>query len=140
MLSTSALDIQQVFFKMTMKNQAVVTMQLLLDLNPLTQLWHMISSSRILCHNLLEYFMFVQIGSIFILGNVEDERCFSTLKFLKSNIRNRLDVHLPMVVRMFQHKFFILANFPYKEAIESWKNENKQYGDLEFDSYYCCIL
>jgi hypothetical protein len=22
-----------------------------------------------------------------------------------------------------------LANFPYKEAIETWENENKQYGD-----------
>jgi hypothetical protein len=92
MLSTSALDIQQVFFKMTMKNQAVVTMQLLLDLNPLTQLWHMISSSRILCHNRLEHFMLVQIGNILVLASVEDERCFSALKFLKSNLRNRLDV------------------------------------------------
>jgi hypothetical protein len=96
MLSTSTLDIQQDFFKMTMKNQIVVIMQLLFDLNLLIHLWHTISSSRILCHNPFEYFMLVEIGSNLVLGNMEDEKCFSTLKFLKSNLRN-----LPMVVRMF---------------------------------------
>jgi hypothetical protein len=101
MLSTSTLDIQQGFFKMTMKNQIVVTMQLPFDLNLLTHLWHTILSSRILCHNPLEYFMLVEIGNILVLGNVEDEKCFSTLKFLKSSLRNRLGVHLPMVMRMF---------------------------------------
>jgi hypothetical protein len=125
MLSTSTLDIQQGCFKMTMKNQAVVTMQLPLNLNPVTWLWHMISSFRILCHNPPEYFMLAKIGSIIVWGSVEDEKCFSILKFLKSSLCNRLGVHLPMVVKIFQHKFFILANFPYKEAIESWKNENK---------------
>jgi hypothetical protein len=34
-----------------------------------------------------------------------------------------------MVVRMFWQKFITLANFPYKEAIESWESENKWYGD-----------
>jgi hypothetical protein len=34
-----------------------------------------------------------------------------------------------VVVRMFQQKFFTLINFPYKDAIESWKSENKWYDD-----------
>jgi len=50
-----------------------------------------------------------------------DERCFSILKFLKSYHRNRLGKHLPLVVYMFGQKYFLLDNFPYKEAIESWK-------------------
>ncbi len=62
---------------------------------------------------------------------MEDEKCFSTLKFLKSNFCNRLGVHLPMVVRMFQQNFFTLVNFPYKDAIESWKSENKWYDDSQ---------
>jgi len=37
-----------------------------------------------------------------------------------------------MVVKMFQQKIFILANFPYKEVIESWKSENKWYGESWF--------
>jgi hypothetical protein len=69
---------------MTMKNQAIVAMQLPLDINPSTQLWHTISSSRILCHNLPKYFKLAKIGSILVLGTMEDERCFSTLNFLKS--------------------------------------------------------
>jgi hypothetical protein len=63
------------------------------------------------------------------LGSVENEKCFATLKFLKFSLRNRLGVYLPTVMRMFRQKKIILANFPYKEAIETWENENKQYGD-----------
>ncbi len=81
------------------------------------------------CHNLCEYLKFVEIDNILVLGNVESEKCFSTLKFLKSSFYNRLNVHPPMVVQMFQQKKITLANFPYKEAIESWKSENKWYGD-----------
>jgi hypothetical protein len=65
------------------------------------------------------------------LGYVEEERCFSTLMFLKFNFCDRLGVHLPMVVRMFQQKFFTLVNFSYKDAIESWKSENKWYDDSQ---------
>jgi hypothetical protein len=65
------------------------------------------------------------------VGYVEDERCFSTLKFLMSNFCNRLGVHLPMVVRMFQQKFFTLVNFSYKHAIESWRSENKWNDDSQ---------
>jgi hypothetical protein len=60
---------------------------------------------------------------------MEDEKCFSTLKVLKSSLYNRLGVHLLVVVRTFRQRFFTLANFPYKEAIEFWISENKWYGD-----------
>jgi hypothetical protein len=73
-----------------------------------------------------------EIGSVLVLGSVEDERCFSSLKFLKSCQRNRLGKHLPLVVRMFGQKYFSLENFPYKEAIDSWKDTKKlgQQGDV----------
>jgi hypothetical protein len=61
---------------------------------------------------------------------VKDESCFFGLKFLKSNLHNKLSCHLPMVVRMFWQKNFTLVQFPYKEAMASWKNENKRYGDV----------
>jgi hypothetical protein len=85
------------------------------------------------CHNLSKYLKLAKIGSnVHLLGYVEDERCFSTLKFLKSNFCNRLGVRLPMVVvRMFQQKFFTLVNFSHKDAIESWKSENKWYDDSQ---------
>jgi len=59
----------------------------------------------------------VEIGCCIVLGSVEDERTFSTLKFLKSYQRNHLGKHLPLIVRMFEQKYFSLENFLYKEAI-----------------------
>lgn len=56
---------------------------------------------RMFCHNIFKYVKLAEIGSVFVLGSVEDERCFSSLKFLKSNFQNRLNPHLPMVVRIF---------------------------------------
>jgi hypothetical protein len=56
---------------------------------------------------------------LFFLESVED-RCFSSLKFVKSNFQNMLRPHLPMVVKMFQQQFFTLDAFPYKDAIESY--------------------
>jgi len=67
-----------------------------------------------------------------VLDLVEDERCFSNLKFLKSCQRNRLGKHLPLVVCMFGQKYYILESFPYKEAIGSWKSAMKvgPHGDI----------
>jgi hypothetical protein len=93
----------------------------LLDINPVMKLWHNLSKSRHLCKLISEYFKLAEIGCCLVLGFVEDERCFSNLKFLKSCQRNRLGKHLPLVVRMFGQQYFSLDNFSYKEAIQSWK-------------------
>jgi hypothetical protein len=60
-----------------------------------------------------------EVGSVLVFGSVEDERCFSSLKFLKSCQRNRLGKHLPLVVRMFGQKYYAFEDFPYEEAIDS---------------------
>jgi len=79
-----------------------------------------------------EYSKLTKIGCCLVLGSVEDERCFSTLKFLKSYHRKHLGKHLPLVVWMFEQKYYGLENFPYKEAIELWKNAVKYrwHGDV----------
>ena len=69
-----------------------------------------------------EYFKLAEIGVCLVVGSVEDERCFFNLKFLKLCQRNRLEKYLPLVVRMFGQQHYILENFPYKKALESWKN------------------
>lgn len=91
-------------------------------MNPLVKLWRTLSASRPLCKLIPEYLKLAEMGSVLVLGSVEDERCFSTLKFLKSCQRNRLGKHLPLVVRMFGEKYFTLDNFPFQEAIDSWRN------------------
>ncbi len=69
-----------------------------LDVNSVIKLWFRLAQSRHLYKLISEYFKVVEIGCCFDFGSVEDERCFSSLKFLKFYDRNRLDKHLPLVV------------------------------------------
>lgn len=121
MLNASALDTQQGLFKVTMKANCESACSPPFNLNPLIKLWRTLFASRHLSKLISEYMKLAQLGSVLVLGSVEDERCFSSLKFLKSCQRNRLGKHLPLVVRMFGQQYFTLENFPYNDAIESWK-------------------
>jgi hypothetical protein len=90
------------FDKVIMKSQSKTTLKLPLELNPFTWLWHTISSSRVLCHNLLQYLKLDERNNVLVLGNVEYEHCFSSLKFLKYSLCNRLSLYcFPMVVKMY---------------------------------------
>jgi hypothetical protein len=53
-----------------------------------------------------------------ILGLVEDERYFNSVSFLKSKMRNQLNLHLQLVA-MYAQIFFTLENFPYATTFES---------------------
>jgi hypothetical protein len=75
-----------------------------------------------------KYLKLAEIGCAFVLGSVEDERTFSSLKFLKSRLRNRLEDKLPLVVRMDGQKKFTQEIFPYKKALESWRSVRMRYG------------
>ena len=55
----------------------------------------------------------------FFLG---DERLFSALNFIKSDLRNSLiNPNLTNAVRMFVSDRFDLASFPYDEALDHWQ-------------------
>jgi hypothetical protein len=125
MLNASSLDTQQGLFKVSMKANCETACAPPLGVNPLIRLWRNLSASRHLVKLIPEFFKLAKIGSVLVLGSVEDERCFSSLKFLKSCHRNRLDKHLPLVVRMFGQKYYSLKSFPYDEAIMSWKEAVK---------------
>jgi len=45
----------------------------LLDVNPLTQLWHILLAFRVLACALPEYFKLVEIAMVQVFGSVEDE-------------------------------------------------------------------
>ena len=72
-----------------------------LTTNPMIKVWRTLSPSRHLRKLISKYFKVAKIGVCLVLGSMEDERCFSNLKFLKSCQRNRLEKHLLLVVRMF---------------------------------------
>ncbi len=82
------------------------------------------------CHNLPKYFKLVEIASVLVLENVKHDMCFFNLKFLKSSLCNRLGPNVPMVMKMFLQQLFTLVQLPYKDAIESSKNESKHFSDV----------
>ena len=132
MLSGSSLDTQQALFKLSIKANCEAACAPPFNVNLLVRLWRTLTSSRHLCKLIPKYIKLAEIGSVLVLGLVEDKRCFSSVKFLKSCQRNRLDKHLPLVVRMFGQQYFTIQNFPYKEAIDSWRNAVKIGGQGDY--------
>ena len=59
------------------------------DMNPVTKLWTKLGSNVLLLSRLSEYMKVANIAMTVVLGSVEDERTFSTLKFMKSKFRNK---------------------------------------------------
>jgi hypothetical protein len=56
---------------------------------------------------------------VHVLGLVEDERCFSSLKFVKDRLRNWFSVdHLDLVIGMHAQRVFILETFPYVGSLD----------------------
>jgi hypothetical protein len=64
------------------------------------------------------------------LGSVEDERCFSSLAFLKSKLRATLDPHLPLVVGLYSQKAFTLKSFSYVATFDAWIGTSDCYNIL----------
>jgi len=53
----------------------------------------------------------VELAIIQIIDNIEDERTFSILTFMKSKLWNQLVGHLNIIIRMFTQDFFIKDSF-----------------------------
>jgi hypothetical protein len=70
-------------------------------MNPLSRLWQKLSSNALLTSKLSELVKLAEIAAVTVLGSVEDEWTFSTLNYMKSKVRNNLQEHLDLVVRMF---------------------------------------
>jgi len=96
--------------------------------NPLTKLWKTFSSSQIFVKKILEYIKLVELVIVQVIGSVEDERCFSTLTFMKTKLQNILTTHVELVIWIFSQKFFTFRDFPFGEAIQNWKDNKTQYG------------
>jgi len=75
------------------------------DCNPTTRLWERFASSAIVSQRLLEWFKLVQLCMVMIIGNVEDERTFSNMSFMKNKFHNHLIIHLDLVVKMYAQSF-----------------------------------
>lgn len=93
------------------------------DINLLNVLWQTLSVNSVFASRFPNYLKLVEMAIIIFMGNVEDERTFNTVKFLKSNLRNSLlKNHLALVVGMRQQKIFTIQSFPYNTTFSEWYN------------------
>lgn len=111
---------QSSMFKTAMMSNSERACEPPFDCNPLTRIWRVLSANSLTSHMISEYIKLAEIAVVHGIGSVEDERCFSTLGFLKNKLRNALNEHLPLVVGMFAQKMFNLRTFPYEAAFEAW--------------------
>jgi hypothetical protein len=52
----------------------------------------------------------VEIVVVLVLGYVKDEQTFSMLAFVTDKMRNKVSMHLDIIVRMFAQEFYIQGN------------------------------
>jgi hypothetical protein len=112
-LDARTLDLQTSLFKFTMKSHAKSAMEEPHDMNLVTKLWTKLGSNALLFSRLSEYMKVANIAVTAVLGSVEDKCTFSTLKFMKSKLRNRLGGNLETTMRMFSQGFYNQEMFPY---------------------------
>lgn len=97
-------------------------------MNPLTRLWRTLDANIALARQFPKYIKLAQLAIIHVLGSVEDERCFSSLTFLKDKLRNRLaSNHHSLVMEMYAQDVFTLQNFLYDPCFQSWVHSAERY-------------
>ena len=119
------LDSQQAYFKLAMVNNFKAAMELPFDVNPLTRMWRALDATSICIY--LEYEKLAMMVVVHVLDSTQDERCFSSLTFLKNKLRNSLDEHLEVVVGMYSQKIYTLQSFPYDTCFNRWALAREQY-------------
>ena len=62
---------------MAMKSNSKATMLPPFDANPRIHLWMIMNDSCLLTHSIVEYVKLAEIAVVYVLGSVEDDRCFS---------------------------------------------------------------
>jgi hypothetical protein len=121
-LSPAKLDLQTTLFTQCMKENAARMMKKPFEINPVTRLWRSIDANSFLKHQLSEYITVAEIAIVM----VQDERTSNSVSFLKTKLRNRLTKNLATTVAFKQQQFFIIEDFPYNSAYDSWRDETKR--------------
>jgi hypothetical protein len=68
----------------------------------------------------IQIFKLAKIFIVFVFGSVEDKWCFSIMCFMKwSKFKNRLKIHVDLVVMMFTHNHYSIDIFPFANVIKN---------------------
>jgi hypothetical protein len=130
-LNRRLMEDQMILFKSTMISNSPPIMQSLSIKkdDPLSLLWVKLSASSYFTGYMSEWFKLAKIAVVTVIGSVEDERTFSTLSWMKSKTRNRLNQHLDCTLRLYSQPWWRTVNvFPYKAAIDHWEAEKERRG------------
>jgi hypothetical protein len=125
------LELQHPLFKLSMASNSQAMLEAPFDINPVSCLWRMLHANIALVGQFPEYIRLAQIALVHVLGSVEDERCFSSLTFLKDKLQNRLaSDHLSVVMGLYGQQVYNLENFPYDDCFHTWvlSVERYRYG------------
>ncbi len=96
---------------MTIKTQASKAMEEFKDENLVIKLWRQFATNSLLVVHLSKFMKLVELAIVQIINNIQDERTFSSLTFMKFKFWNQLVGHLNIVIRMFTQDFFIKDSF-----------------------------
>ena len=119
-------------FKMTMKSNTNKMLEPPYNVNPMSKLWQKLRQ-KLGCNGLLlsklsQFMYLAEIAITTILGSIEDERTFSSLKFIKSRLRSQLEGNLDTVVHVFSQGYHNLESFPYTDAYNHWGTTKEWQG------------
>jgi hypothetical protein len=122
------LELQQPLFKLLLISNCLDVLEPLFDINPLTRIWKTLDASTALAAQFPEYIKLAEIALVHVLGSIEDERCFSSLNFVKDRLQNRLsNEHLDLVIGMHGQHMFTLGTFPYDDCFQTWIHSAERY-------------
>jgi hypothetical protein len=82
-------------------------------------------ANNLLVVHLSKFVKLAQMAIVLIINNIEDERTFSTLIFMKFKVRNWLVEHLDITVCMFVQDFCTKNTFLFQATIVDWNGEHK---------------
>ena len=92
--------------------------------------WYQQVQKRAVDEEISEIILLVHIVLLIPVGSVINERAFSAMNFLKSDLRNRLDeLHLNTCMRVKRCRFD-LKSFPIEAAIVGWRQMKERRGEL----------
>jgi hypothetical protein len=67
----------------------------------------------------------IELAIVQVIGNLEDEKTFSILFFMKSKLWNHFAWHLDIAICMFAQDFFTKETFPFHCVIKDLNDGNK---------------
>ncbi len=82
------------------------------NINPLPIMWRLVTMSQILVFSFFEHVKLIKLVGVQIVGNMEDEKCFSTLVNMKSKFHSRFINHMSCLCA-YLHKGYIFCKISH---------------------------